>query len=145
MEKYKELYGNFFGGWIGPKFMVVTSDPTLIKTVLNSDGCIDKSNLFVALDYLMKNGILCAKGIFNRFLNIFRFYKNFKLGRKWYQRRKLLNPAFTQPILLEFFDIYNEVVESFMAKIGEKVNSPNFDFQDLLAKCVLEIACRKFL
>lgn len=62
MEKYKKIYGNFYSGWLGPKFLVATSDPSLIKTVLNSDACIDKSDLFVALEYLMKNGLLLAKG-----------------------------------------------------------------------------------
>ncbi|KAL5288662.1 hypothetical protein ACFFRR_009095 [Megaselia abdita] len=124
MGHYKKVYGNFYSGWLGPKFLVATSDPNLIKSVLNSDGCIDKSDLFVALEYLMKNGLLLAK------------------GSNWYRRRKLLNPAFTQPIILEFFDIYNDVVGSFMQKIEERVNSESFDFPDLLSKGVLEIACQ---
>lgn len=32
-----------------------------------------------------------------------------------------------------------------MEKINERVNGENFDFPDLLAKGVLEIACRKYI
>lgn len=62
MQHFSNKYGTLFGGWLGMKFMVSTSDPALIKIALNSDACIDKSDFFTALEYLMKNGILLARG-----------------------------------------------------------------------------------
>ncbi|EDW42495.1 probable cytochrome P450 313a2 [Drosophila sechellia] len=107
---YMDRHGSTCMAWIGTTPIVLTRDPEIAEKVLTSPFCINRSSRIT-------NALALSMG----------YYGLLTLqGSKWMARRKHMNPAFKQSVLLSFLPIFNaetdllvSVFDSFVGQ-GEK-------------------------
>ncbi|XP_059218779.1 probable cytochrome P450 313a4 [Stomoxys calcitrans] len=83
-------YGSFWMSWLGPFPFLFISEPNIVRDILTSPHCVDKS--------LVYKGVANANGE-----GLFSIS-----DPKWSIHRKSLNPAFGHSVLLSFIPIFNE-------------------------------------
>ncbi|XP_016959760.1 probable cytochrome P450 313a3 [Drosophila biarmipes] len=96
-SKYLDKYGSTVLMWMGPMPMIITRDPNVIKEVVLSSECINRSSQVTGP----------VAGSFGHGL--------FSLeAQRWMERRKQLNPAFKHTTLTSFLPIFNAEVNTLM-------------------------------
>ncbi|KAI8045134.1 hypothetical protein M5D96_001313 [Drosophila gunungcola] len=89
--QYMDKYGSTIFSWLGPVPILVTRDPTILKDILTSSDCLNKS-------LHMVNGMGTCIGFGLVTLR----------EPKWDIRRKQLNPTFKHGVLLSFMPVFND-------------------------------------
>lgn len=86
VDKVTDGYGD--GLWLGPEFLVFADKPEILKVMLNSDKCLDKSRLYDA--FKLEHSLALSA------------------GNVWKRHRKILNPAFSVNILQQLVPTFDE-------------------------------------
>lgn len=60
-------------------------------------------------------------------------------GQKWFNRRKIITPAFHFNILQQFVDVFNNQNKIFIEKIKKKANGDGFDVYNDVTMMSLDI------
>lgn len=120
-----KVFVNFTAGyespakvWLGPMLLVVVDSPETIKTVLQSQNCINKSSLY---DLLVLTKGLLING-----------------GDVWRVHRKILNPSFYFNVLKDYIPIFDEKSRILVNNLECKVGSGEINAFDYLSACSLE-------
>lgn len=102
--------------------IVVVSDPKLAETLLTSQKLIDKGEGYELLREWLGTGLLISS------------------GKKWFQRRKILTPAFHFSILEKFVEIMDEQGQVLVEKL-KKLDGEEVDFFPLANLYALDVIC----
>nr|XP_040231922.2 cytochrome P450 4d1-like [Anopheles coluzzii] len=62
-------------------------------------------------------------------------------GEKWFQRRKIITPAFHFKILDQFIDVFNEEADVLISKLEKHVGKEEFDIYDYVTLYALDSIC----
>ncbi|EAA12530.4 AGAP008358-PA, partial [Anopheles gambiae str. PEST] len=62
-------------------------------------------------------------------------------GEKWFQRRKIITPAFHFKILDQFIDVFNEEADVLISKLQKHVGKGEFDIYDYVTLYALDSIC----
>ncbi|XP_058126055.1 cytochrome P450 4d1-like [Anopheles ziemanni] len=62
-------------------------------------------------------------------------------GEKWFQRRKIITPAFHFKILDQFMDVFNKEADILVDKLAQRVNRGEFDIYDNITLYALDSIC----
>lgn len=112
--------------WLGPKFVVLVTDPADIKVVSNSINCMDRSDLYNSLAQILGHGLFVFK------------YK------EWKERRRTLNPSFNVKQLKSFLPIFNKATDIMIDSLKEQRPAGEvFDIYRVFDRCTLDTVCRK--
>ncbi|XP_055380309.1 cytochrome P450 4d1-like [Condylostylus longicornis] len=115
--KALDLFDKFSGDglmkiWIGPELNILISNLKDIEEILGRTIHNDKAGEYHLLEAWMGEGLLISK------------------GKKWFQRRKIITPAFHFKILEQFIDIFEEqgniLVEQLKKQIGKEIDLYNY-------------------
>lgn len=110
--------------WLGPVPMLVLVHPNAAEVILRTSKHSSKSFVYRFLLPWLGEGLLISK------------------GKKWYNRRRLITPAFHFSILSDFVDVMNEQSSVMIKRIEETVNSGNnVDMAKRITLCALDIIC----
>lgn len=104
--------------WLGPELLIFPDTPEMLKTVMNSEHCLDKSKVYEV--FLRRFGVGLAG------------------GNVWKRHRKILNPAFSLPILHQLVPIFDEKAKILVKNIRSLVGGEQFDAYERLSACSLE-------
>uniref|UniRef100_A0A6P4FFI3 Probable cytochrome P450 313a2 n=1 Tax=Drosophila rhopaloa TaxID=1041015 RepID=A0A6P4FFI3_DRORH len=92
--QYMDHYGSTIFSWLGPVPILVTRDPKIIKDILTSSHCLNKSLSMVnAMGNCIGFGLVTLRGM--------------EIS-KWDVRRKQINPAFKHSAMLSFIPVFND-------------------------------------
>ncbi|XP_072402554.1 cytochrome P450 4C1-like [Diabrotica undecimpunctata] len=125
MKKFLENHGPICHIYLGPlSDAVLVSDERFIEFILSSNKIIDKASQYEYLHSWLGTGLLTST------------------GQKWKQRRRMITPSFHFSILDNFVDVFNDVGEIFIQKLGEHVGEENFNIYPMVSLCTLDIICQ---
>lgn len=65
-------------------------------------------------------------------------------GEKWFQRRRIITPAFHFKILDQFMDVFNHEADVLVSKLEKRVNQGEFDIYDYITLYALDSICGRF-
>ncbi|CAI5441666.1 unnamed protein product [Caenorhabditis angaria] len=110
--------------WIGPQPLIVVLNADAVKTVLESNKLIDKSDEYNVFLPWLGDGLLLSG------------------GDRWRQRRKLLTPSFHFNVLQEFQQVFDFQSKVLIEKIEEEMKKQTtFDVFPFIKRCALDIIC----
>ena len=107
---------------LGPQCEVLIADPNLSEVFLSSQKLITKSDEYDFFTAWIGTGLLTST------------------GRKWFQRRKVITPAFHFKILDQFVDIFDKHSNIFIENL-KKSNGKSVDVFELISLCALDNIC----
>ncbi|KAG4065113.1 hypothetical protein HA402_007510 [Bradysia odoriphaga] len=116
-------YGDVARIWLGPNLLAIIKNPKYLETILTSPKYIEKSGEYKYVKPWLNDGLLLSK------------------GSKWFQRRKILTPAFHFKILeqfVEIFDAQSRILVETLAKYDQKTEVEIFP---LVTLCALDVIC----
>lgn len=122
-EKLTKEYGGLFRVFLGSKLFVVLTNPKDVEALLSSHTLIEKSEEYDFMRAWLGTGLLTST------------------GQKWFQRRKVLTPAFHFKILEQFVEVFDRNSNIFVENLkqfGEK----EFDIFPLITLCALDVICQ---
>ena len=122
-ERLWKQYGGIFKGFIGSKLFVILSNPEDAESVLSSHVLIEKSDEYDFIMAWLGTGLLTST------------------GQKWFQRRKVLTPAFHFKILEQFVEVFDKNSEILVENIS-KIGVKEFDIFPLITLCALDVICQ---
>ncbi|XP_037041423.1 cytochrome P450 4d1-like [Bradysia coprophila] len=122
-EQLFEKYGNIFSAWMGPQFTVTISDRKFVEYVLTSSKFNEKASPYSLLKPWLNDGLLISK------------------GSKWYQRRKIITPAFHFGVLDEYVRVFDRECIVFVEILSKFNSADKVDLSDLIRLCSLDIIC----
>lgn len=125
MRKCKANFGSPAVSWLGPDCILYVSDAETMKTILTSECCLDKGNIYKFMEYAVGKGA---------------FTSNCPL---WNERQKILKPAFHKQILSSYNGIFNDEGNSFIDLLSENVGK-KMEIYENLKKFALSVACREY-
>ncbi|XP_037943170.1 probable cytochrome P450 313a4 [Teleopsis dalmanni] len=123
-SKYIEIYGPVFLSWLGPIPFLVVSEPQIAQDILVSSHCVNKGIIYDALDDGTGHGLFSLK------------------NPDWHVHRKLLNPAFSQKILLSFIPIFNENINELMRILDQHIGRGEIELTKIFQVVTLNIAAQ---
>jgi cytochrome P450 family 4 len=109
---------------IGPQPEILISNPEDAEAFLSSQKLIDKSDEYNFIGEWMGTGLLIST------------------GQKWFQRRKIITPAFHFKILDQFVEIFDKHSSSFVKILGASKNQTIDIFQPV-TYFALDVICGK--
>ncbi|XP_041674885.1 LOW QUALITY PROTEIN: probable cytochrome P450 313a3 [Drosophila eugracilis] len=109
-------YGSTMLCWVGPIPFLITRDPNVVKDILISFECINKAMYPVnAIEKCVGEGLLSLR------------------EPQWNPRRKQMNPAFKQSILLSFIPVFSDETNALLSLIDTFVGQGERDmYSDIL-------------
>ncbi|XP_035233626.1 cytochrome P450 4V2-like, partial [Stegodyphus dumicola] len=107
--------------WMGFTPYVVIFKAEYIKEVINSRVADDKSKDYIAFQPMLGTGLLTSG------------------GRKWRNRRKLIQPCVHMRNAENLIPIFNEHSLVLVDKLKKKVNKPLVDAEDIIVACTVDI------
>lgn len=106
--------------WIGPKLVVILTDPRDIEVILSSNVYIDKSPDYQLFQPWLGDGLLIST------------------GDKWKAHRKLIAPTFHLSVLRSFISTFNANSKQVVKKF-EELGSTEFDCHEYMSAATVEI------
>lgn len=65
-----------------------------------------------------------------------------QIGRKWFERRKMLTPTFHFKILEDFVQVFNEQSQNLIQQLHDAIKLKNeIDVYPFITRCTLDIIC----
>ena len=122
-QKMSKEFSDMFRVFIGTHLFVVITNPKDAECLLSSQELIEKSDEYDFMRPWLGNGLLTST------------------GQTWFQRRKVLTPAFHFKILEQFVEIFDknsEVLIESLSKFGAK----EFDIFPLITLLALDVICQ---
>lgn len=116
-------YGSILRVFLGTKLFVVLSNPKDVEILLSSQALIEKSDEYDFMRPWLGTGLLTST------------------GQKWFQRRKVLTPAFHFKILEQFIEVFDKNSEIFVENISN-FGVAEFDIFPLITLCALDVICQ---
>ncbi|CAG9805217.1 unnamed protein product [Chironomus riparius] len=117
-----EKYPKFTCLMLGPQPEILIMDPKLAEQLLNSQKLIDKAGEYDFLLDWIGTGLLTST------------------GNKWFQRRKIITPAFHFKILDQFVEVFDKHSNIFIQNL-KKSNGKPVDVFELISLCALDNIC----
>ncbi|XP_055317506.1 cytochrome P450 4c21-like [Sitodiplosis mosellana] len=111
--------------WLGPKSFLVIDHPDDIQTVMNSNSCIEKSDIY----QFFNRGV----GLFSAPAHIYK------------PQRKQLSASFNNQITWSFLPIFNEKANLFIRNVGRHIDKGHFDVMHYASTCTCDIICETVL
>lgn len=124
MKKCKTIYGSPAVSWLGLDCFLYVSDAETMKTILTSECCLDKGNIYRFMEYAVGKGAFTSK------------------CPLWNERQKILKPAFHKQILSSYNSIFNDEGNILIDSISERPGA-NMKIYEYLKKFALSVACRE--
>ncbi|XP_035209809.1 cytochrome P450 4V2-like, partial [Stegodyphus dumicola] len=100
---------------------VIVYKEEYIKEVINSRVADDKSKDYIAFQPILGTGLLTSN------------------GRKWRNRRKLIQPCVHMRNVENLIPIFNEHSLLLVDKLKKKENEPLVDAEDIMVACAMDI------
>lgn len=119
-------YGTMVSFWLGPRLYILLKDPKRIQSVLMSQECLNRDDVYEFINLLGDGGGLMTLK-----------------GDTWKAHRKFLNPCFSPRILQSYMPIFNEQSEIMMHNLQGKCGAGNFNFYESMDACTLDMICRE--
>lgn len=120
--------------WLGPRLLLLVSEPEDLQEVLNSQNCLDKDDFYKVLGSMSRSeedkemtSLITSKSII------------------WKHNRKMLNPCFNFNIIKSFLPIFNEESRTMIDVMKTNLGKGSFDMFRYGAACSLDMICSKFL
>jgi cytochrome P450 family 4 len=123
-EKIHAEYPRFAALQLGLTPEILITDPKDAEVILGSQKLIDKSDEYDFIAEWLATGLLISS------------------GKKWFQRRKVITPAFHFKILDQFVEIFDKHSVTFVKNLG-KYKGQNLDVFQPITLCALDIICGK--
>lgn len=122
-----DKYGTMTRFWLGPRLYIFIKDPRRIQSVLYSQECLNRDDVYDFINLLGDGGGLMTMK-----------------GDTWKAHRKFLNPCFSLKILQSYMPIFNEQSQIMMQNLAVKINGGSFNFYEFMDACTLDMICRKW-
>lgn len=106
----------------GPHIEILITNPKYVENLLGSQKLITKSAEYDFIEKWLGTGLLIST------------------GKKWFQRRKVITPAFHFKILDQFTEIFDKH-STVLVKCIEKNKGQPVDFFQPVTLCALDIIC----
>ncbi|XP_037940223.1 probable cytochrome P450 313a4 isoform X2 [Teleopsis dalmanni] len=109
--------------WMGFYPIILTADPDIISNVLRSQDLINKAEVFYySMRNAFKGGLISSK------------------ATEWVHNRKMINPSFSNKVLVSLFPIFNKSKNNLIGKFSALVDNKNHKILNMLQTLTLEIA-----
>lgn len=120
--------------WLGPRLLVIVSEPEDLHEVLNSQNCLDKDEFYKVLSSMAssENDLDMTSLITSK-------------SKIWKHNRKMLNPCFNFNIIKSFLPIFNEESKTMIEVLKKNVGKGSFDIFRYGAACSLDMICSEFV
>lgn len=118
--KLGKKYSNVARVWIGPKLLIILTNPADIEIILNSNVYIQKSDEYRFFKPWLGNGLLISN------------------GEHWRSHRKLIAPAFHQNVLKSFVGTFNSNSLNVVRRMEKEVGKV-FDIHDYMSETTVDI------
>ena len=116
-------YGKFFCVWISNYLAFFASDVKDVDQVLSSQVLITKNNLYDVLVPWLGRGLLLSN------------------GKKWFNKRKIITPAFHFKILEQFVDVFDAQSNVFVEQIENYADGELVNIYPFVTRLTLDILC----
>lgn len=123
-----DKYGSMVRFWLGPRLYILLKDPKRIQSVLLSQECLNRDDVYEFINLLGDGGGLMTMK-----------------GDTWKAHRKFLNPCFSLKILQSYMPIFNEQSAIMMENLEQKVDQGSFNFYESMDACTLDMICRELI
>ncbi|XP_022909912.1 cytochrome P450 4C1-like [Onthophagus taurus] len=118
-----EKYGPFFRTWSNNLAEIHIMQPEHIEIVLKSSKLITKGRGYDFILPWLGDGLLISN------------------GPKWFQRRKLITPAFHFKILEHYMNVFSQKSRRLITVLEKEANNEVFDVYPYITHCALDIIC----
>ncbi|XP_039431532.1 cytochrome P450 4d2-like isoform X1 [Culex pipiens pallens] len=116
-------YGKLFCVWIGSRLALFCSNHSDTETVLSSQKLIRKSELYKFLIPWLGDGLLLST------------------GQKWFNKRKILTPAFHFRILEQFVEVFDKQGTVLVQRLREQATGKLVNIYPFVTLAALDIIC----
>lgn len=116
-------YGKLFCVWIGSRLALFCSNHSDTETVLSSQKLIRKSELYKFLIPWLGDGLLLST------------------GQKWFNKRKILTPAFHFKILEQFVEVFDKQGTVLVQRLREQATRKLVNIYPFVTLAALDIIC----
>ncbi|KAH8307642.1 hypothetical protein KR044_006848 [Drosophila immigrans] len=115
-----------FISWMGTNCFLYVNDPKTVEQIFNSSNCTNKGDFYRFMSSAIGDGLFTSS------------------SPRWQKHRRLINPAFSRPILSNFLPIFNAESEVLLEKLQVEgvQNGKSLEIYQILKKIVLEAACQ---
>lgn len=120
-------YGKLFCVWIGSRLALFCSNHSDTETVLSSQKLIRKSELYKFLIPWLGDGLLLST------------------GQKWFNKRKILTPAFHFKILEQFVEVFDKQGTVLVQRLKEQATGKLVNIYPFVTLAALDIICGRIL
>lgn len=123
LEYYKK-YGGVFKIRLSPfSNGLMLADPKYLEFVLSSNKLIDKGPQYKAFSAWVGNGLITST------------------GTTWKSHRRIITPTFHFSILEQFVDVFNDISEILIKKLGREVGKNSVNVEPLAGLYALDVIC----
>ncbi|XP_052863438.1 uncharacterized protein LOC128270072 [Anopheles cruzii] len=119
----KTKYGNLFRVWVGHRLALFSTNVQYNETVLSSQKLIRKSELYKFLVPWLGNGLLLST------------------DQKWFNKRKILTPAFHFKILEQFIEVFDKQSHVLVDRLRPEATGKLVNIYPYVALAALDIIC----
>uniref|UniRef100_A0A182VX83 Uncharacterized protein n=1 Tax=Anopheles minimus TaxID=112268 RepID=A0A182VX83_9DIPT len=119
----RNKYGNLFRVWIGNRLALFCTNVKFNETVLSSQKQIRKSELYKFLIPWLGDGLLLST------------------GQKWFNKRKILTPAFHFKILDQFIEVFHKQSNILAERLRPEANGSLVNIYPCVTLAALDIIC----
>lgn len=113
--------------WIGSRLALFCSNHSDTETVLSSQKLIRKSELYKFLIPWLGDGLLLST------------------GQKWFNKRKILTPAFHFKILEQFVEVFDKQGTVLVQRLREQATGKLVNIYPFVTLAALDIICGRIL
>nr|XP_022906724.1 cytochrome P450 4C1-like [Onthophagus taurus] len=123
MKGISEKYGPLYRTWAKSSPEVNIMKPEYFELVMKSSTLITKGKIYDFMFPWLGDGLLISS------------------GAKWFQRRKMITPAFHFRILEHYMEVFVEKSKQLVNILESKSNGEIFDIYPYITHCALDIIC----
>lgn len=119
-----------------------------MQVLFVSQKLIDKSSEYKRIKPWLQEGLLLSTGtgyhIYKCITYLFYIcYKYSRTGKKWFQRRKILTPAFHFKILEQFIEVFDKQGKVLVEVLRKFKETDKIDLYSLVKLYTLDVICGK--
>ncbi|XP_013107123.2 probable cytochrome P450 313a4 isoform X1 [Stomoxys calcitrans] len=102
IHEHSERHGSLMFSWLGTYPFLVVTEPDIVRDILTSPDCVNKSLVYEAINNCTGKGLFGLE------------------DPQWSIHRKHLNATFSQKVLLSFLPIFNEEANELLRTFDDK-------------------------
>lgn len=126
LVQLKKEYGRVYQVLIGDRIWIIVSDPKHLEAVMSSNKFINKAADYDYLVPWLGTGLLISG------------------GQKWFQRRRILTPAFHFQILDDFVSVFDKQADTLIEKLSKIPVDKTFNVVEYITLYTLDVICGMF-